>query len=150
MTLSSCGCKVPWALRGRTPPLRSGVQRRWRNPTPFFGLHCPYKPQKRHGQGENRIFLSACPLCICGCAAETGDTLGFRDGCDDCDGIFDTAPAVILIVTTVTNRHTASLAKLMELPLRVRFMAYSMLYSSRNFPAFTLSLRVRMFGCISS
>ena len=73
-----------------------------------------------------------------------------RDGCDDCDGIFDTAPAVILIVTTVTNRHTAFLAKLMELPLRVCFMAYSMLYSFRNSPAFTLSLRVRMFGCISS
>ena len=49
----------------------------------------------------------------------------FRDGYDDCDGIFDTAPAVILIVTTVTNRHTVFLVKLMKLPLRVRFTEYS-------------------------
>ncbi len=49
----------------------------------------------------------------------------FCDGCDDCDGrLFDTAPAVILIVTTVTNRHTAFRAKLIKLPLRVRFTRY--------------------------
>jgi hypothetical protein len=53
-------------------------------------------------------------------------SLPLGDGCDDCDGIFDTAPAVILIVTTVTNRHTAFRAKLMALLLRVRFTAYSM------------------------
>ena len=73
-------------------------------------------------------------------------SIPFRDGCDDCDDIFDTALAVILIVTTVTNRHTVSLAKLMKLPLRVRFTAYSMLYSFSKSPALTLSLRVRMLG----
>ena len=76
--------------------------------------------------------------------------VGECDGCDDCDGIFDTAPAVILIVTTVTNRHTVFLAKLMKLPLRVRFTVYSTLYSFRKSPALTLSLRVKMLGCISS
>jgi hypothetical protein len=44
------------------------------------------------------------------------------DGCDDCDDIFDTAPAVILIVTTVTNRHTVCRFRVMCLPFRVRFM----------------------------
>ena len=75
---------------------------------------------------------------------------GECDGCDDCDGILDTAPAVVLIVTTVTNRHTAFRAKLIKLPLRVRFTVYSMLYSFSSSPALTLSLRVRMLGCISS
>ena len=73
-------------------------------------------------------------------------SLPFRDGCDDCDGIFDTAPAVILIVTTVTNRHTDLLVRLMALPVRVRFTVYSMLYSFSKSPALTLSLRVRIFG----
>ena len=49
---------------------------------------------------------------------------GWCDGCDDCDGIFDTDPGVILIVTTVTNRHKAFRTRLMALPLRVRFMVY--------------------------
>ena len=75
---------------------------------------------------------------------------GWCDGCDDCDGIFDTAPAVILIVTTVTNRHTVFLAKLMKLPLRVRFTEYSMPCSFSKSPALTFSLRVRILGCISS
>ena len=76
--------------------------------------------------------------------------LGWCDGCDDCDGIFDTDPGVILIVTTVTNRHKEILTKLIKLPFRVRFMVYSMPYSLRNSPALTLSLRVRMLGCRSS
>ncbi len=73
-------------------------------------------------------------------------SLPFRDGCDDCDGIFDTAPAVILIVTTVTNRHTALRVRLMKLPFRVRFTEYSIPYSFSNSPALTLSRRVKMLG----
>ena len=75
-----------------------------------------------------------------------GRDRGHCDGCDDCDGIFNADAGVILIVTTVTNRHTVFLAKLMMLPLQVRFAVYSMPYSSRNFPALTLSLRVRILG----
>ena len=50
-----------------------------------------------------------------------------RDGCDDCDGVFDTIPPVILIVTTVTNRHTACSCRFRQiaLPFRVRFTEYS-------------------------
>ena len=69
-----------------------------------------------------------------------------RDGCDDCDGIFDNALAPILIVTTVINRHTVFLAKLIELPFLVRFMVYSMPCSFSNSPALILSLRVRILG----
>ena len=74
---------------------------------------------------------------------------GERDGCDDCDdcdGISDTDLGAVLIVTTVTNRHTDILVRLMALPVRVRFMAYSMPYSFSKSPALTLSLRVRIFG----
>ena len=48
---------------------------------------------------------------------------GERDGCDDCDGISDTDLGAVLIDTTVTNRHTDILVRLMALPVRVRFMA---------------------------
>ena len=43
-------------------------------------------------------------------------SLPFRDGCDDCDGIFDTAPAVILIVTTVTERKGKNRMKSVQIP----------------------------------
>ena len=79
-----------------------------------------------------------------------GMRFGVCDGCDDCDGIFDTDPTVILIVTTVTNRHTSCFRSRIALPFLVRFTVYSTPYSLSSSPAFTLSCRVRILGCISS
>ena len=75
---------------------------------------------------------------------------GMRGECDGCDGIFDTDPTAILIVTTVTNRHTSCFRSRIALPFLVRFTVYSTPYSLSSSPAFTLSCRVRILGCISS
>ena len=78
---------------------------------------------------------------------------GICDGCDDCDGIFDTGPAVRFIssqpspiVTAAlrcAERITASAAGCASRYIRCRTRSAAL-------PAFTLSCRVRMLGCISS
>ena len=152
MTLSSCGCKVPWALRGGCGSCGSLGRS---DDTPYHrlwhGCHrlrtscaAPLSPTARE-QFTPWLTISR----SADCPMETGD-VGECDDCDDCDGIFDTDPTVILIVTTVTNRHTSWFRSRIALPFLVRFTVYSTPYSLSSSPAFTLSCRVRILGCISS
>ena len=152
MTLSSCGCKVPWALRGGCGSCGSlGHSRRYT--VSSTAAWVPSSPHilcctaATHSQGAISPWLTISrsadrPM-------GTGNA-GECDGCDDCDGIFDTVPAVVLIVTTVTNRHASCFRSRMALPFLVRFTVYSTPYSLSNSPAFTLSCRVRIFGGIFS
>ena len=155
MTLSSCGCKVPWALRGGTgmrllrepwPQRRYTVSSTaaWVPSSP----HILYCTAAAHSQGADYSLADHLP--VCGLSDGDGGMWGECDGCDDCDGIFDTDPTVILIVTTVTNRHTSCFRSRIALPFLVRFTVYSTPYSLSSSPAFTLSCRVRILGCISS
>ena len=152
MTLSSCGCKVPWALRGGCGSCGSlGRSRRYT--VSSTAAWVPSSPPilcytaTTHSQGAISPWLTISSL-------QTGrwgrGIRGECDDCDDCDGIFDTGPTVILIVTTVTNRHTSFFRSRIALPFLVRFTVYSTPYSLSSSPAFTLSCRVRILGCISS
>ena len=152
MTLSSCGCKVPWALRGGCGSCGSLSRSRrytvsstaaWVPSSP----HIPCCTAAAHSQRATSPWLTISRSADC--PMGTG-MWGECDGCDDCDGILDTDPTVILIVTTVTNRHTSCFRSWIALPFLVRFTVYSTPYSLSSSPAFTLSCRVRILGCISS
>ena len=155
MILSSGGCKVSWALRGGTGnaasaeasavackryPLRNSTARTTVISQPGRAITTVRCLRK------NRCVFSDSPRCTLRISSWGRGMRRERDGCDDCDGISDTDPGAVLIVTTVTNRHTDLLVRLMALPVRVRFTVYSMLYSFSKSPALTLSLRVRIFG----
>ena len=103
MTLSSCGCKVPWALRGGCGSCGSlGRSRRYTVssatawvPSPPHILCCT---AAAHSQGAISPWLTISrsadrPM-------GTGDA-GDRDGRDACDGILQSTIFTVAIVATV-------------------------------------------------
>ena len=70
----------------------------------------------------------------------------------DGDGVFDTAPAAEIIVTTVTHRHalSGSYRKVILRPSCVRLFQYRMSYSRYKRPVFTFSFMVSAFAFMST
>ena len=111
MTLSSGGCKVPWALRGGTGNaalasasgrLAGGIQTA--NP-PTDNGDCPKDfinhrrpPPERKSKFSLRLVLAE----LCGFHRGDEGGEGIRDDCVDGDDIFDTGGTPENIVTTVT------------------------------------------------
>lgn len=88
----------------------------------------------------------------------TGDAFGkAHDGCDDYDGIFDTAPAVVLIVITVTNRLNAlqtkatalsgSLRRVLNLILAQQLANFHIQFSGKDIRLYILSQQCKQLCC---